>query len=92
MKGQPTEWKNMFTNDKGLISKMYEELILLNRKAHTHKNQVKKWAENHRYVNYPIGNMVNNMAITMYGVWCVLKISWGTLCKVYDCLTTMLFT
>ena len=45
-KRQPTEWEKIFANDttdKGLISKIYKQLLNLNtQKA---DDQVKKWAE-----------------------------------------------
>ena len=43
-------------------------------------------------VKYSVGNAVSNIVVTMYGARWVLEISEGTLCKVYDCLTTMLYT
>ena len=43
-------------------------------------------------VKYSIENIVNNNVITRYGARWVLKISGDSLCKVYDCLATLLYT
>ena len=46
----------------------------------------------HADIKYSIGGIFNNIAITMYGTRGALEISGGTLCKVYEFLTTVTYT
>ena len=43
-------------------------------------------------MKYNIGNIVNNTVMTVCGARWELEMSWGTLCKVFDGLTTILCT
>ena len=42
----------------------------------------------HRDGKYSIGNIVNNIVITMYSARCVLNLLGRSLHKLYECLTT----
>ena len=46
----------------------------------------------HRAVMHSIGNLVNNIVITLYGDRCLRDLSWRSLCILYKCQITMLYT
>ena len=43
-------------------------------------------------VKYSIEDTVNNIAIIMYGARLILELLEGSLCRLGNCLTTMLYT
>ena len=51
-----------------------------------------KLQNSHGDVKYSIGNIVSNIGIILYGSRWVLETSGGTLSKVYEGLSTMLYT
>ena len=59
VKRQPSEWKEIIANetDKGLISKIYKQLIQLNSRKTI--NPIKKWAKDIQMANKYIKKMLN---------------------------------
>ena len=53
--------------------------------------KIGSYKNSHRGVNYSIGNVVNNVII-MYGDRWGLELPGCALCKVYECLITLLYS
>ena len=51
----------------------------------------RKLQTSHKDVKNSTGNVVDHIVITMYGARWVLELSGGSLCKLYNCLITMLY-
>ena len=45
----------------------------------------------HGDVNYSMGKRVSNIVMTMYGAGWIIEILRCTICRIYDCLATVLY-